>query len=104
MRPVSRATWTSGEPVSLSPRLLSSMILTVSMDIAYLPLVMRGPQERPHAAWHGCAPREPPLAVGTPGALHGRTDGLKKPRNCNARRAGRTRRDQPVAAAPPVPG
>src|SRR5690606_932563 len=63
MRAVSRATWTSVEPVSLSPRLCSSMILPVSMDIAGIPSGDAWTAGTPMPlAWR--APREPPLAVG----------------------------------------
>src|SRR5690606_12672950 len=82
MRAVSRATWTSGEPVSLSPRLLSSMILLVSMDIWYC-LVMRDLQNAVAAGNADAdAPPGPPLAGRMLQVC------LKKPANCSWPRPG----------------
>src|SRR5690606_31300558 len=93
MRAVSRATWTSGEPVSLVPRALSAITFWVSMDIDVFSW-MRGWQER--AGAHRLARRLRKAARG-PG-----TDGFclgKKARELYPRAAGRTRRGTRRAGA-----
>src|SRR5690606_41355058 len=95
MRAVSRATWTSGEPVSLVPRALSAITFWVSMDIDVFSW-MRGRQARAGAHRLAGRLRKAARGPGTDGFCLGKKarelyppgSGADKARNPARRRGG----------------